>query len=137
VTRGSSVRSRIVVLLAIGSAAATTFALGAHGAGDPTATETKQEAGKRLYRKYCGQCHALHEARAVGFGSNTGLGKDGGPSFNTLRVPFSLSISLMTQASMGHERVVHRLKWAEIREVARFVDTATKRHPVLAQPIDG
>ena len=65
-------------------------------------------------------------ARAVGFGSNGGLGKDGGPSFNLLRVPFSLSMSLMTQASNGHERVIHKLKWAEIRDVARFIDTATK-----------
>ena len=43
----------------------------------------------------------------------------------------------MTQASDGHERVIHKLKWAELRDVARFIDTATKNHPVLALPTDG
>jgi hypothetical protein len=132
-------RPRTVTLLVLSialAAACAGYALAAHGAGNPPAA-TQQETGKRLYRKYCGQCHALREARAVGFGSNDGLGKDGGPSFNLLRVPFSLSMSLMTQASNGHERVIHKLKWVELRDVARFIDTATKHNPVLALPTDG
>ena len=130
---------RAVTLLALAIALAAGcagYALGARGAGEPSAA-AKQETGKSLYRKYCGQCHALRAARAVGFGSNAGFGKDGGPSFNLLRVPFSLSVSLMTQASNGHERIFHRLNWAQIRQVARFIDTATKNHEVLAQPTDG
>ena len=130
---------RTVTLLALSialAAACAGYALAAHSAGEPSAA-AKQVTGKRLYRKYCGQCHALREARAAGFGSNGGLGKEGGPSFNLLRVPFSLSMSLMSQASDGHERVIHKLKWAELRDVARFIDTATKNHPVLALPTDG
>jgi mono/diheme cytochrome c family protein len=103
-------------------------------AGEPTATTS---AGKTLYRKYCGQCHALRAAKAAGFGSNKGLGKDGGPSFNIVRVPFSLSVSLMTQASNGHEQVSRRLKFVQIKQIARFIDTATKGNLVQAQPIDG
>jgi len=95
------------------------------------------DSGKRLYRKYCGQCHALRAARAAGFGTEAKFGKDGGPSFNNLRVPFALSVSLMTQASNGHERVFHKLKWKEITDVAKFIAAATKDHPILAQPTDG
>jgi len=126
----------LFVLSIVLAAVCAGYALAAHSAGDPSAA-TKQETGKRLYRKYCGQCHALRQARAVGFGSNAGLGKDGGPSFNLLRVPFSLSMSLMSQASNGHERIIHKLKWVELRDVARFIDAATKHNPVLALPTDG
>jgi mono/diheme cytochrome c family protein len=111
-------------------------AVGARGAGEPSAA-SRIESGKKLYRKYCGQCHALGAARAVGFGSNRGLGKDGGPSFNNLRVPYTLSVSLMMQASNGHERIVHRLKFAQIRDVATYLAAATKNHTHLAQATDG
>jgi len=130
---------RAVKLLALAIACIVVcggYAVGVRGANEPSAA-SKQESGKRLYRQYCGQCHALRVARAVGFGSNDGLGKDGGPSFNLLRVPYSLSMSLMTQASNGHERIVKKLKWAQVRDVARFIDVATKRNPVLALPTDG
>jgi hypothetical protein len=33
--------------------------------------------------------------------------------------------------------VIHKLKWVELRDVARFIDTATKHNPVLALPTDG
>jgi len=100
-------------------------------------TATKLELGKRLYRKYCGQCHALTVALAAGFGSNNGLGTDGGPSFDNLRVPFNLSVLAVTQPFIGHERLVHRMKWTEIKEVATFVETVTRRHTILAQNTDG
>jgi mono/diheme cytochrome c family protein len=127
--------STILLLAAAFVIASAVSALGIGAANDPTATS--QDNGKRIYRKYCGQCHALRAARAVGFGSNGGLGKDGGPSFNLLRVPYSLSMSLLTQASNGHEQVTHKLRWVEIRDVARFTDAATKHNPVLALPTDG
>lgn len=128
--------ARLLAVIAALAIAAASLAAGlASGAGKPSG-ETKLEIGKRLYRKYCGQCHALRAANAAGFGSQK-LGQEGGPSFNQLRVPFALSISLMTQSSAGHERVVRHLKWAEIRDVAAFVAASTKRNPVLAQPIDG
>ncbi len=128
----------LAAAIALGSAWAT-YALGARvvGGAERPAASTTLEAGKRLYRKYCGQCHALREARAAGFGSKPALGTDGGPNFNNLRVPYSLSILLMTQASNGHERIFHKLKWTEIKQVATFVDDATKDHAVLARPTDG
>jgi mono/diheme cytochrome c family protein len=125
----------LAVIAALAVAAVSLAGSVASGAGTPSG-ETKLEIGKRLYRKYCGQCHALRAANAAGFGSQK-LGQEGGPSFNELRVPFALSVSLMTQSSAGHERVVRHLKWAEIRDVAAFIASATKRNAVLAQPIDG
>jgi len=125
----------VAVALAAASAAA---GLEAHGASGPTGVgAAKLENGKRLYRKYCGQCHALKAARAVGFGSNNGLGKDGGPSFNSLKVPFELSVLAVRQPFIGHEELYHRMKWAQIKEVSDFVATATRRNPILAQPVDG
>src|SRR5205085_2756071 len=127
--------------LLAGSSAALPFvpatsALGSRATVGPVAA-TKLETGKRLYRKYCGQCHALTVALAAGFGSNNGLGTDGGPSFDTLRVPFNLSVLAVTQPFIGHERLVHKMTWTEVKEVSRFVETVTKRHSVLARPIDG
>ena len=82
--------------------APATFAVDSGRALDSPAPSA-METGKRLYRKYCGQCHSLTVALAAGFGSNNGLGTDGGPSFETLRVPFNLSVLAITQPFIGHE----------------------------------
>ena len=68
--------------------------------------------GKQLYRKYCGQCHALTEALAAGSGSDQASAPDGGPNFNNLDVPFGLSIVAVTEQFGGHELVVKKMKWA-------------------------
>jgi mono/diheme cytochrome c family protein len=131
---------KVVALLALVMVCGWTwagYALAARGAGDPRSASAKMDTGRRLYRKYCGHCHALREAHAAGFAGKPKLGQEGGPNFNNLRIPFGLSVSLLTQASAGHELFFHRLKWAEIRDVSRFVATATKDHPVLAHPTDG
>ena len=75
----------LVPLAALLAAVPVTFTLAA------PAAPSKLEIGKKVYRKYCGQCHALNEALAAGFGSDKGLGTDGGPSFNNLKVPYNLS----------------------------------------------
>lgn len=116
--------------------APATFAVDSGRALDSPAPSA-METGKRLYRKYCGQCHSLTVALAAGFGSNNGLGTDGGPSFETLRVPFNLSVLAITQPFIGHERLVHKMTWRQIKEVSTFVQTATKHHAVLAHNIDG
>ena len=104
-------------------------------AAPPSAAQTA--AGKKVYRKYCGQCHALKEALAAGFGSDKGLGQDGGPSFNDLRVPYNLSIIAVTEIFGGHELVVKKMTWAQLNQVASFVAAATKNHPYLARQSDG
>jgi hypothetical protein len=121
-------------LLAVLSAGGALASIGAQKT-DPSATTLAQ--GKQLYRKYCGQCHALNAALAAGFGSNNGLGTNGGPSFNNLRVPFSLSVLAVKQPFIGHEVLIHKMTWTQITEVAAFVATVTKHHPVLAQFTDG
>lgn len=92
--------------------------------------------GKQLYRRYCGQCHALTAALAAGFGSENGLGQNGGPSFDTLRVPFNLSVVAVTTPFAGHEVVASKMTWTEVKQVANYVAVVTKKHPGLAQPID-
>jgi mono/diheme cytochrome c family protein len=126
----------LAVLIALASASATQ-AIGRGEAGGPTGASAKPEDGKKLYRKYCGQCHALREARAVGFGSDKGLGNHGGPGFDNLRVPFNLSVLLVTQRSNGHEHLPRKLTWTQVRKVAAWVAKVTKDHPVLALPTDG
>src|SRR5271155_5113610 len=62
--------------------------------------------GEKLYREYCGQCHALTAALSAGFGSATdGLGSNGGPSFNVLRIPLEVSIVAVSEPTGGHEEV--------------------------------
>ena len=60
------------------------------GIGSGAARTDDVITGRQLYRKFCGQCHALTAANAVGFGSNNknGYGELGGPSFNERRVGF-------------------------------------------------
>jgi len=93
--------------------------------------------GKRLYREFCGQCHALEPALAVGFGSNNGLGQDGGPSFDTLSVPFNLSIVAVTGQIGGHEHIAKRLNWKQLNQVAAYVALVTRKHPIVANVTDG
>jgi hypothetical protein len=100
-------------------------------------TATDLEGGKHLYRKYCGQCHALTAALAAGFGSGRGLGTQGGPGFDNLRVPFNLSFLAITEPFIGHEILFHKMTLAQVRKVSEYVAAVTKHHTVLAQPIDG
>lgn len=93
--------------------------------------------GKQLYREFCGQCHALAQALAAGFGSDNGLGQYGGPSFNNLRVPYDLSIVAVTEQFGGHEIVVKKMTWQQLDEVAAFLAAATKNNPYLARVSDG
>jgi mono/diheme cytochrome c family protein len=132
---------RVVAGLAVAIAllsACGAFALAAGGAGNPVVGPTKLEIGKRLYRTYCGQCHSLAAAFAAGFGSaDNGFGQDGGPSFETLRVPFTLSFLAVTVPWAGHEVISHKMTFTQVKAVAAYIATVTKHHPALAQPIDG
>ena len=142
---GLNVRLRIAVLLpiaAIMAAVAVGCALAASGSNTThvaagTGTPSQLEIGKQLYRKYCGQCHALIAALAAGFGSDKGLGTDGGPSFNNLKVPYNLSIVAVTEQFGGHELVVKRMTWDQLNQVSSFTATATKFNPYLARISDG
>jgi len=136
------VRLRLAVLLPIAvvlTAVAVGCALGSGGgpAKAASATPSKLELGKQLYRKFCGQCHALTQALAAGFGSDKGLGQDGGPSFNNLRVPYNLSIVAVTEQFGGHELVVKRMTWDQLNQTAAFVAVATRSNPYLARISDG
>ena len=134
-------RHFLAFALLAGSSAALPFvpatsALGSRATVGPVAA-TKLETGKRLYRKYCGQCHGLTVALAAGFGSNKGLGQDGGPSFDTLSVPFNLSIVAVTGQIGGHELIAKRLNWTQLNQVAAYVALVTRKHPIVANVTDG
>jgi hypothetical protein len=95
-------------------------------------------AGKALYRKFCGQCHALSSAQSAGFGCNDcGLGQDGGPSFNNLKIPYDLSVQAITGSFAGHEIVIKRMTFPEIYNVSAFLAAATATNPYLARESDG
>ncbi len=123
-------------MAAHGSTAAQSSAAGGTSSST-TLAGVNLAQGKALYRKYCGQCHALTAALAAGFGSDKGLGTDGGPSFNDLDVPFNLSIVAVTEQFGGHELVVKRMTWPQLRLVSSFVAAATKTNPYLARISDG
>ena len=128
-------RACLVISVLLGALAVTTvqgLAARAGGTSAAALSPAKYDEGRRIYRKYCGQCHALKVARAVGFGQDK-LKTDPGPSFNKLRVPFKLSVSAVVLSTIGgHETIQHKMRWQEIHDVARWVDQVTKKHPVLA-----
>lgn len=113
------------------------YAVGVGGTDRGAVAPVDPRLGKHLYRQYCGQCHSLTQALAAGFGSDNGLGQDGGPSFDTLRVPFNLSVVAITTPWAGHEIINGKMTWTQVKQVAKYVDTVTKDHKRLAQPIDG
>ena len=73
----------------------------------------------------------------LGTGTKKRFGEDGGPSFDTLRVPYTLSILAVTVPWGGHEVIHHKMTWAQVRQVADYIAIVTKQHKRLAQPIDG
>jgi mono/diheme cytochrome c family protein len=89
--------------------------------------------GKALYRQYCGKCHALSVALAAGFGSKAN--PLGGPSFNSLRVPYSYSIQAVSEPTGGHERL--KLTPKQLITVAKYIAAVTAHHPIPASPTDG
>lgn len=94
--------------------------------------------GKSLYRQYCGQCHALSQALSAGFGnSGGGLGQNGGPSFNELRIPAIFSIEAVSEPTGGHELVRRRISMSQLAEVATYIAKTTARNPIPALPTDG
>jgi mono/diheme cytochrome c family protein len=122
------------VAILIPPASGTTGTSGTTGAPAPS----QLVIGKRLYRQYCGQCHALTAALSAGFGNNgAGLGENGGPSFDDLRVPFSYSVDAVTEPSGGHELVALRINPAQLKAVAMFIARVTSRNPIPALPTDG
>lgn len=90
------------------------------------------EAGRKLYRKYCGQCHALRAAKAVGFGQEK-LKTDPGPSLNSLRVSWNLCVSAIVLAISGHETIQDKMSWKEIADVSTFVERVTRGNPIPAK----
>lgn len=97
------------------------------------------ESGKKIYRQFCGQCHALKEARAVGFGSakKKGVGEDGGPSLDPLKVSYAMSLASITMLFGGHEKVVRKMTWKQVKDVSWFVQYATRHHKIVAKYSDG
>jgi mono/diheme cytochrome c family protein len=109
----------------------------AYGLAQKQAAQTpaKLDGGKKLYRQFCGQCHALREARAVGAGSankKTGYGEDGGPSFNGLRVTAHQCLLAITGVWDGHAVVMTRMTRAEIKLVSNYTQAATRDHKYKA-----
>jgi mono/diheme cytochrome c family protein len=95
-------------------------------------------AGKLLYRRFCGQCHALAPALSAGFGSaGSGLGGNGGPSFNDLRVPFQASVTAVAEPTGGHAQVKKKITWSELLVVANYIAKATSHNLIPALPTDG
>lgn len=103
----------------------------------PGSSTVPASLGRQLYRQYCGKCHALAVALSAGFGSQNGLGTNGGPSFNNLRVPVAMSIVAVTEPTGGHELVSRKIKAKQLAEVATYIATATRDHPILATSTDG
>jgi mono/diheme cytochrome c family protein len=95
--------------------------------------------GRKLYRQFCGKCHALDAALAAGFGSSAkfGFGEYGGPSFNPLRVPYAFSVTSVAQPTGGHEKIKAKMTAKQVHMVAAWVARVTRNHPILAKPTDG
>ena len=93
----------------------------------PTAQQKIMIEGRKLYREFCGHCHALKAARAAGFGQPT---TEPGPSFNDVRVTYNRSINAIVESIAGHETISKEMTWQELKDVSRYVQIHTKRNPL-------
>ena len=123
-------RLRVLVFVVLAVALITPAAYGLAGAKTPA----KLDGGKTLYRKYCGQCHSLLEAKAVGFGTaNNAKGGDlGGPSFNPLRVTAEQCKLAILGVWDGHSKVMTLMTHAQINLVSAYIQSATRDHKYKA-----
>jgi mono/diheme cytochrome c family protein len=103
----------------------------------PSPATSSVAVGKQLYREFCGQCHALTAALSAGFGNKSGLGANGGPSFNNLRVPDALSIDAVAEPTGGHELLKTKIDWKQLTEVATYIARVTRSNPIPATLTDG
>jgi mono/diheme cytochrome c family protein len=113
---------------------------GSSATASPTVPTTKNASavGRVIYRRYCGQCHALAQALSAGFGNNTkGIGRNGGPSFNDLRVPYAASVTAVTEPTGGHEDVRTTIAPKQLIEVAAYIARTTINNPIPAWSTDG
>ena len=125
-------------VLSVAVAVGVVISAASYAATNPTATTTSLASGRTLYRQFCGQCHALSEALSAGFGNNSkGIGQNGGPSFNQLRIPYRYSIAAVTEPTGGHELVAKKITMAQLVKVSKYVATMTNGHPLPALPTDG
>ena len=133
----SSVRR--TVFAAVLTAVAVSTVASFPGVGSSAAKTDDLVVGRQLYRKFCGQCHALSAANAAGFGSNSkgGFGSLGGPSFNELRVPYGFSVDAVVQPTGGHEVVKKKITAKQLHAVAAYIARVTRNHPVPAFPTSG
>jgi mono/diheme cytochrome c family protein len=127
----------VAAALAVSAFAATRSLASASPSAAPATLDLT--AGRTLYRQFCGKCHALDAALSAGFGSNTkfGFGEYGGPSFNTLRVPYAFSVNSVAQPTGGHEKVKTKMTAKQLHTVAAWIAKVTRNHPILAKPTDG
>jgi hypothetical protein len=130
---------RVVIFVVVASAlivpAAYGLATGPTGKAAATGSWPKHlDGGRTLYKKFCGQCHALKEAKAVGLGAadKKGVGELGGPSFDPLRVTALQCQLAITGVWDGHSKVMTRMTRPQINLVSKWVEAATKDHPFKA-----
>jgi mono/diheme cytochrome c family protein len=125
-----SVPLRVGILAALAVALFTPAAYGLTRAQTPA----RLDGGKKLYRQFCGQCHALREALAVGAGSaqKSKYGEEGGPSFNDLKITAHQSLLAITGVWDGHSKVMTLMTRAEITLVSNYVQAATRDHKYRA-----
>lgn len=100
-----------------------------------TPPTTSLANGRVVYRRACGQCHELADARSAGFGGSAKA--DGGPSFDHLDVSYDVSVGAITGSFTGHETLMTDLSWQEIQDVSAYLANATRGNPIVAKLIDG
>ena len=97
-------------------------------------TPARLDGGKKLYRQFCGQCHALKEARAVGFGAakRASTASSAGRASTSSSVTAQQSLLAITGVWDGHSKVMTLMTRAEIKLVSEYVQAATKDHKYKA-----
>jgi mono/diheme cytochrome c family protein len=118
-------RIRWRILIGCFVAAIASFAAVAPVAGARAGAAPKGDValGKRLFKTNCGACHSSKAAGTVAKGKHTG------PSFDTRRESFARTFRVLVEGQGEMLAFTDRLTFAQLRDVAAFLELATKRNP--------
>jgi mono/diheme cytochrome c family protein len=127
-------RFAVLLLLTVALAAPVACAWAATGPPAkqvvrPAATPATMAKGRKLYRKFCGECHALKDARAVGFGDEKKK-TDPGPSFDELKVSWIRCVNAIVLSIAGHETITNEMTWQQIADVSVYVARITRDNTI-------
>jgi len=122
VLRVTKRRLWVLAALTVALTVVTTLALSSAAIAQKSATPGNPEAGRKIFKRFCGQCHQF---RATASKPSAAMLKNGhaGSDLDVLKPSYSRTVTAIVQGEGGlaAEYFLRRLSFQQIYDVAYFV----------------